>query len=176
MAPTVWWAPFPFLKGSPLNLRIGILTISDRASAGQMEDRGGPAVQAALDNPEWDVIEHAIVPDDLDEVASTLRRWTDELELDVILTTGGTGLGPRDITPEATSSVVSRTVPGIAEAIRSASLAQTQQAMLSRGVAGVRADTLIINLPGSPRGAAQGVQVVRPILEHAVSTLHGARH
>jgi len=141
-----------------------------------MEDRGGPAVQAALDNPDWNIAEHTIVPDDLDRVASTLCRWTDDLKLDVIFTTGGTGLGPRDITPEATSSVITRPVPGIAEGIRSASLAQTQQAMLSRSVAGVRANTLIINLPGSPQGAAEGVQVVCPVLEHAVATLHGARH
>jgi molybdopterin adenylyltransferase len=152
------------------------LTVSDRASAGQMEDRGGPAVQAALDDPDWSVVEHAVVPDEVEQVASILRHWTDDLELDVIFTTGGTGLGPRDITPEATASVVTRPVPGIAEGIRSASLAQTQQAMLSRAVAGVRATTLIINLPGSPRGAAEGVHVVRPVLEHAISMLHGARH
>jgi molybdenum cofactor synthesis domain-containing protein len=141
-----------------------------------MEDRGGPAVEAALDNPDWSVVERTIVPDDGDQIASTLRRWADELALDIIFTTGGTGLGPRDVTPEATLSVITRPVPGIAEAIRSASLAQTQQAMLSRALAGVRGTTLIINLPGSPRGATEGARVVRPALEHAVSTLHGARH
>ncbi len=159
-----------------MHLKIGVLTVSDRVSRGEMEDRGGPAVQSALRNPEWVVAEQAVVPDDLEEVASILRRWADESQLDIIFTTGGTGLGPRDVTPEATSRVATRLIPGIAEAIRSASLAQTQQAMLSRAMAGVRGTTLIINLPGSPRGAEEGVDVVRPVLEHAVATLHGARH
>lgn len=159
-----------------MHLKIGILTISDRVSAGQMEDTGGRAVRQALSNPEWTVAETAAVPDELDQIASILRRWSDDLQLDLVLTTGGTGLGPRDVTPEATLAVATRPVPGIAEAIRAASLTQTQHAMLSRAAAGVRGTTLIINLPGSPRGAADGVEVIRPVLEHAVAIMHGGRH
>jgi molybdenum cofactor synthesis domain-containing protein len=159
-----------------MRLSLGILTISDRAAAGEMEDAGGPAVAEALRHGDWQVTQRAVVPDDGERISSVLQTWCDELHLDVIFTTGGTGLGPRDVTPEATLSVANRPVPGIAETIRAASLRQTPHAMLSRGVAAVRGTTLLINLPGSPRGAAEGVEVVRPILEHAVATLHGGRH
>ena len=159
-----------------MHLRIGILTVSDRVSAGEMADRGGPAIRDALRNPDWTVAHETVVPDDLDRIAAALRRWADETRLDVIFTTGGTGLGPRDVTPEATLSVATRIVPGVAEAIRIASLQQTPHAMLSRAAAGIRGATLIINLPGSPTGAAEGVEVVRPILEHAVQILRGGRH
>ena len=159
-----------------MNLRIGVLTISDRVAAGQMQDEGGPAVEAALQHPEWVIVHRAVVPDEVDQVAGALTRWADEERLDVVLTTGGTGLAPRDVTPEATSRVCDRLVPGIAEAIRMASLQQTPQAMISRALAGARGTTLIVNLPGSPRGAAQGAEVVRPILEHAVSILNGGKH
>jgi molybdenum cofactor synthesis domain-containing protein len=159
-----------------MQLRIGVLTVSDRVSAGQMEDAGGPAVEEALREVNQEVSERAVVPDEADRIAAVLRHWADELKLDVIFTTGGTGLSPRDVAPEATSAVAERLVPGIAQAILAASLHQTPYAMLSRAVAAQRGATLIINLPGSPRGAAQGVEVVAPILEHAVNTLHGGRH
>lgn len=159
-----------------MNLRFGILTISDRVSRGQADDRGGVAVESALQHPEWAIARRDTVADEASLIAARLREWADEDALDVIFTTGGTGLGPRDVTPEATLTVVTRMAPGIADGIRNASLAQTQTAMLSRATAGVRGNTLIINLPGSPRGAQEGVEVVLPILEHAVATMHGAGH
>jgi molybdopterin adenylyltransferase len=159
-----------------MEIRFGILSVSDRASRGEYEDRGGPAVEAELDAPQWSVVRRAIVPDDARSIEQSIRSWTDEDHLDVILTTGGTGLGPRDVTPEATLAASTRVVPGIAETIRAASLRHTPHAMLSRGVAGIRSQTLIINLPGSPRGAAEAVTIIRPILEHAVATLRGAGH
>ncbi|HZU12834.1 MAG TPA: MogA/MoaB family molybdenum cofactor biosynthesis protein [Chloroflexota bacterium] len=156
-------------------MRIGILTVSDRASAGVMEDRGGPAIRESLD-PSWEVARAEIVPDDAASIAERLRQWTDTQAVDVILTTGGTGLGPRDVTPEAVLSVADRPVPGIAEALRAAGLEQTPQAMLSRGVAAIRGHTLIVTLPGSPRGAAQGVELLRPVLPHAIATMQGSSH
>ena len=157
-------------------IRFGVLTVSDRASRGEQEDLGGPAVAQGLERAGWTVSTSAVVPDDAERIAEMLREWSDEQRLDVILTTGGTGLGPRDVTPEATLRVADREVPGIAEALRAASLAETPQAMLSRGRAALRGTTLIINLPGSPRGASFGVDVLRPVLEHAVATIHGSRH
>jgi molybdenum cofactor synthesis domain-containing protein len=159
-----------------MTLRIGILTVSDRVSAGAMQDEGGTAIGASLRGTGWTIEQEAVVPDDLGRIAETLKRWSDDLGLDVILSTGGTGLGPRDVTPEATLSIADRVVPGIAEAIRLASLQQTQMAMLSRGAAVVRGHTLVINLPGSPRGAAEGAAVVLPVLAHAIATLRGGKH
>jgi molybdopterin adenylyltransferase len=159
-----------------MSLQVGILTVSDRVSAGTMQDEGGPAIAAVLARTSWRIEQQAVVPDDPGEIAEALRHWSDDLQLDVILSTGGTGLGPRDVTPEATVSVADRLVPGVAEAIRLAGLQQTQMAMLSRGVAAIRRHSLIINLPGSPRGAAEGAEVVLPILEHAVATLRGGKH
>jgi molybdopterin adenylyltransferase len=159
-----------------MTLQIGVLTVSDRASAGEMEDLGGPAVENVLRSGGLTVARREIVPDDRKQIASTLRRWCDDEHLDVVLTTGGTGLGARDVTPEATVEIAEREVPGIAEAIRFASLGQTPMAMISRGVAVLRGTTLIVNLPGSPRGAAQGAEIVLPVLEHAVATLHGGKH
>ena len=157
-------------------LSIGVLTVSDRASEGTIEDRGGPEVESALEPLGVIVSARAVVPDDRMRIAEQLSRWTDEDQLDVILTTGGTGLGPRDVTPEATQDVCQRLIPGIPEALRAAGLAQTPQSILSRGLAGVRGTTLIINLPGSPQGAAEGVRLLLPVLPHAVATMRGARH
>jgi molybdopterin adenylyltransferase len=159
-----------------VGLRVGILTVSDRASSGEMEDLGGPAIVEAIGSQSWTVERQQIVPDERSTIAGTLREWCDADTLDVIFTTGGTGLSPRDVTPEATSEVAERPIPGIAEAIRAASLRQTPMAMISRGLAVVRGSTIIVNLPGSPRGAAEGTQVVLPVLEHAVATLHGGKH
>lgn len=156
-------------------MRVGVLTISDRVSRGLMEDTGGRAIEAELD-PSWEVARRAVVPDDVEQIAGTLTAWCDTDHLDIIITTGGTGLGPRDVTPEATLTVAERSVPGIAEAIRARSLADTPMAMISRGVAVARGTTLIVNLPGSPRGAAEGTRIVRPVLAHAVAIMHGGRH
>ena len=159
-----------------MTVRIGVLTVSDRASAGEMEDRGGPAIEDALAGTGWTVGLRAVIPDELTVISDTLRAWCDGSEVDVVLTTGGTGLGPRDVTPEATLAVAQRQVPGIAEAIRAASVSKTPMAMISRGQSVVRGQTLIVNLPGSPRGAAESTAVILPILEHAVAILHGGKH
>ncbi len=159
-----------------MHLKINILTVSDRASAGALEDTGGAAVEEALDHPDWQVVERLIVPDEGDQIATTLLRWCDDAGVDIIFTTGGTGLGPRDVTPEATAEVADRLVPGIAETMRAAGLAATPYSMLSRGLAAVRGNTVIINLPGSPKGAVEGIEVVRPILEHAAAIVRGGRH
>jgi molybdopterin adenylyltransferase len=154
---------------------VGILTVSDRASRGEMEDRGGPAVEDAL-LPLGDLaVERLTVPDERDRIEAAIRAWLDS-GVDLILTTGGTGLGPRDVTPEAVTALCDRLIPGIGEAMRASGLEQTPMSMLSRSVAGVAGATLIITLPGNPRGAADGVRVVLPILEHALATLKGAKH
>ena len=156
-------------------LRVGVLTVSDRVSRGEMEDRGGSSIEAVLNGPEFEVTRTGTVPDEVDLIADTLAAWADE-GLDVILTTGGTGLGPRDVTPDATQRVATRLVPGIAEALRIDGQKQTPHAMLSRGVAALRGTTLIVNLPGSPGGARDGAELLCGVLPHAISILHGGRH
>src|SRR5579859_1604504 len=156
-------------------LRIGVLTVSDRVSRGEMDDRGGSSIETVLSDPDFEIARTGTVPDEVDLIAETLAAWSDE-GLDVILTTGGTGLGPRDVTPDATQQVASRLVPGIAEALRNEGQKQTPHAMLSRGVAALRGTTLIVNLPGSPSGAREGAELLRGVLPHAVSILHGGRH
>lgn len=157
-------------------MRIGILTVSDRVSAGQMEDLGSETIAEALRSNAWSPEVRTVLPDDRAKIAQLLRQWCDELGLDVILTTGGTGLGPRDVTPEATLDIADRTVPGIAEAMRYAGLRQTPMAMLSRSQAATRGTTLIVNLPGSPKGVREGMEVILPVLEHARAITHGGRH
>lgn len=159
-----------------MHLDIGILTISDSVAAGLGEDRGGPAIAHVLSHEEWLIARKKIVPDERAAIERVLRDWCDDVKLDVIFTTGGTGLSRRDVTPEATANVVSRLVPGIAEVLRAEGLKQTQGSMLSRGIAGTRSSTLIVNLPGSPKGAQQGAEILRPLLEHAVATIAGAKH
>lgn len=158
------------------SIRVGILTVSDRVSAGVMQDEGGPAVAEALAPLQAREIVTAVVPDELDTIAAAIRTWADDDRLDIVLTTGGTGLGPRDVTPEATLKVCERLVPGMPEAMRMAGLAQTPFAMISRGIAGLRGQTVIVNLPGSPGGAREGVAVILPVLAHAVATVRGAGH
>ena len=154
-------------------MRFGILTISDRSARGERLDTSGPALDAVIVAQGWTVANTAIVPDDVGEIARILTVWADSGELDVILTTGGTGFSPRDVTPEATLSVIDRQAPGISEAMRAASLQVTPHAMLSRAMAGMRAGTLIVNLPGSPKGAVENLQVVLPVLPHAIQLLRG---
>jgi molybdopterin adenylyltransferase len=156
-------------------VRTGILTVSDRVSRGQMEDLGGPAIAAVLMDGAFEVVYTDVVPDEEDRIADILAAWSDE-GLDVILTTGGTGLGPRDVTPDATTRVAGRTVPGIAEALRREGQSHTAHAILSRGVAAVRGTTLIVNLPGSPGGAREGAELLASVLPHAVAILHGGHH
>ena len=154
-----------------MTLRFGILTSSDRSSRGERPDLSGPALADLVTAQGWTVTHTAIVPDDLDALRKTLSTWADSGEMDIILTTGGTGFAPRDVTPEATSLVIDRPAPGLAEAMRLESRKVTPHAMLSRAVAGMRGRVLIINLPGNPKAAAENLQVVLPVLAHAVELL-----
>lgn len=153
-------------------LRIGILTISDKGSRGEREDLSGPAIKesfAGIAN----VVQSDIVPDEKPLISRKLAEWADSGRMDIIMTTGGTGLSPRDVTPEATLSILDKEVPGIAEAMRAGSLAYTPLAMLSRAVAGMRAKCLIVNLPGSPKAVKECLEIVRPALPHAIEIMTG---
>lgn len=156
-----------------MNLRFGILTASDRSARGERPDASGPALADLVRASGGSVVQTEILPDDRAALADQMRAWADNREMDVILVTGGTGFAPRDVTPEATRDVIEREAPGLAEAMRAASLKITPHAMLSRLVAGIRGQALILNLPGSPKGAVENLQVVLPVLEHAVKLLRG---
>lgn len=152
-------------------MNIGILTVSDRGAAGAYEDLSGPVITESIRAAtEWQISQRAVVPDDSATIAGKLRQWCDQ-DVNLILTTGGTGFSPRDVTPEATRQVIEREAPGIAEGLRAESLKITQHAMLSRGVAGIRGQTLIINLPGSPKAVRENMDVLLPILPHALELL-----
>jgi len=153
-------------------VRAAVITISDKGAAGLREDKSGPALVEALQGHAL-VNEQFVIPDEYEQIKTELTRLADSGSVDIILTTGGTGLAPRDVTPEATLAVVERLVPGIPEAMRAESHKITDRAMLSRAQAGVRGRALIINLPGSPKAAVECLQVVLPVLAHAVETLRG---
>ncbi len=155
-----------------MKIRFGILTLSDRSSRGERPDSSGPALVHVIQAEGWLVIKQALLPDEESAIREMLSSWADSDEMDVILTTGGSGFSPRDVTPEATRAVIEREASGLAEAMRAASLKVTPHAMLSRVVAGMRKKTIIINLPGSPKGAVENLQVVIPVLPHAVQLLH----
>ena len=157
-------------------MRVSVLTISDSVAAGKAEDRSGPSVIARCRVLGWDIAASAVLADDRVAIEKFLRDAADSRGVDLVLTTGGTGLGPRDVTPEATVAVVERLIPGFPEQMRAAGLAQTPRAVLSRAAAGIRGQTIIINLPGSPRGAVESLDVIADLLPHAVSIIHGARH
>lgn len=154
-------------------MRAVVITVSTRASSGVYEDLAGPRVAELLADDGFET-EVRVVPDGLEIVASALREAAVEAEL--VVTCGGTGVTPRDVTPEATRAVLDREIPGIAEAMRAASLAVTPMAMLSRATAGVLGGALLVNLPGSPKGASENLEVVRPVLRHAVDQIHGGDH
>ena len=154
-------------------LNLGILTISDKVSRGQRDDKSGEAIRDSLSSLDSRVVNYEVVPDEADIIASKLAQWADEGSLDIILTTGGTGLSPRDVTPEATLSVVDRVAPGFAEAMRAETFKTTPFAVLSRAVAGVRGKCLIINLPGSPKAVKECLGVILPVIPHAVEIMKG---
>jgi len=157
-------------------MRVAILTISDSVSAGKSQDRSGPSVAARCKELGWQVVLSAVRADDRTAIEAFLRETADSNQTDLILTTGGTGLGPRDVTPEATAAVVDRLIPGFPEQMRAAGVAKTPSAILSRATAGIRGTTIIINLPGSPTGAVESFDVVAGLLPHSVAVLHGGRH
>lgn len=153
--------------------KVAIITISDRGSKGERKDSSGPLIEEMIKDLPAQVIHYEIIPDEKDQIVIGLKRCADELKADLILTTGGTGLSPRDVTPEATLKVIDKEVPGFSEAMRAESLKKTPHAMISRAVCGVRGSSLIVNLPGSPKSVKENLTVILPALPHALSKLKG---
>lgn len=153
--------------------KVGILTSSDKGARGEREDLSGQVIREMMLDIGGEVVVYQVVPDEFDILRNSMVTYCDELKLDLIVTTGGTGLAKRDVTPEATLAVIEREVPGMAEAMRAASLVKTKFAMLSRAVVGTRGNTLIINLPGSPKGVRECLEVLLPVLPHALEILQG---
>ncbi|MGI8897736.1 MAG: MogA/MoaB family molybdenum cofactor biosynthesis protein [Pyrinomonadaceae bacterium] len=159
------------------NIRAVVFTVSDRSARGEQEDASGPALVELLREAGADVVAHEVVSDELGPLTDKLREFADRSDVNLVITTGGTGFGPRDNTPEATLRIIEREAPGIAEAMRMETRNNTPMAMISRGVCGIRTGTLIINLPGSPRAVRESFAVIRPVLAHAVTLLEGdTRH
>lgn len=154
-------------------LTVSILTISDKGARGQRYDESGQIIRDIFSELDSEIVNYEIVPDERDVICRKLAEWADSGDTDIIVTTGGTGLGERDITPEATMAVVDRLVPGLAEAMRAESLSKTPMAMLSRATAGIRGRSLIINLPGSPKAVRECLEVVLPAIPHAIDIIKG---
>jgi molybdopterin adenylyltransferase len=157
-------------------MKVAIITISDTVSRGERQDASGPAVAARCQELKFMVASSHTVPDEPLQIQLLLKKLADEEKVDLLLTTGGTGVGPRDCTPEATQAIAERLVPGMAEEMRRKGLEHTPRAILSRGVAAIRGRTLILNLPGSPKGAVESLDAIAALLPHSVQIIHGARH
>ncbi len=157
-------------------IRAAILTVSDSCAAGKREDVSGQTIESMLANDIFEIREKIVVPDDCNAIIDKLKYLCDEVGADVVFTTGGTGLGPRDVTPEATALVCARPVPGISEMIRAQGREKTKTAVLSRGIAAIRNETLVINLPGSPKGVKESLEIILDVLPHAVDMLRGGGH
>lgn len=156
-----------------MEIRLAVLTISDLGATGKRPDRSGDLIVGWAEEQGYSVRHRAVVPDESDLIAETLIRWADGGEVELILTTGGTGLGPRDVTPEATRAVIERDVPGISEALRAYRRSEFPRSSLSRAVSGIRGRALLINLPGSPGGVEDGLAAMSPFLEHAIEIITG---
>jgi molybdopterin adenylyltransferase len=154
-----------------MSISVGIITVSDRCAKGEQEDKSGAVLKELC--KDWKLLAYQIVPDEQHQIEQTLKKLADETGCQLIFTTGGTGFAPRDVTPEATRAVIQKEAPGLCEAMRSATLKHTKFAILSRAVAGIRNHTLIINLPGSPKGVEECFAVIRPVLPHALNLLAG---
>lgn len=161
------------MKPESIPIRAVIITISDRSARGERMDASGPALAAAAVDAGWQVVNTSIIADDYELIVETLLKWSGENKADLILTTGGTGLSPRDVTPQATLAVIEHLVPGIAEVMRATSVKINPHAMLSRAIAGIRKSTLIINLPGSPKAAVENLAAIHMVIPHAIQLIRG---
>jgi molybdopterin adenylyltransferase len=157
-------------------MRVSILTVSDSVATGKYEDRSGPAVVARCRELGWRIVSTTVLPDDRQAIEDFLKKTAASNDADALLSTGGTGVGPRDVTPEATMAVAERLIPGFAEHMRAEGRKKTDRALLSRGVAAIRGKSIIVNLPGSQRGAVESLDAIADLLPHAVAVLNGARH
>jgi molybdopterin adenylyltransferase len=157
-------------------IKVAILTVSDSCSQGEREDISGQTIKDMLPEDSFEICRKKIVADEHEKIVNELKHFSDKADIDVVFTTGGTGLGPRDVTPEATASVCKRIIPGLGEMMRAEGLKKTKNAILSRGIAGICNNTLVINLPGSPRGVKESLEIILNVLPHAVDMMHGGGH